>query len=94
MPLCPRVECHLPGRGVGRRRRLRVGCGWLGSKDRLLIQDDACQQELPVFLVEWGWEGGTSVPGQAAVVWIGVMSPMSMEEEVWWIVLPILCAWT
>lgn len=47
-------------------------------------------------VVNWGfgnggvkmrWDGRGSIPGQASLVWMGVMSAMLGEEEVWWMVL-------
>ena len=89
-----RGGCRLPGRGVGRRRRLRAGCGWLGSRGLLL--------EGEIFFFSVGAQGRGSdgmgrqiIPGQASLVWMGVMSAMLVVVvvDVWWMVLLTLCAW-
>ena len=37
--------------------------------------------------------GRPSIPGQASLVWMGVMSAMLVGVEVWWMVRLTLCAW-
>lgn len=71
------VDCVRGTDGLGVRTRYCMG---------------RCSQ-LGLKIVVFRWDGKASIPGQASLVWMGVMSAISTEVEVWWMVLLTLCAW-